>query len=68
MISAGLQAWVGQKSPDVKAPTPLHRALQYLHSVIKELVTVKMPSGIKATGQVGSSIWVTSPLINHVGS
>jgi hypothetical protein len=54
VITAGLHAWVSQKNPDVRAPTPLRRALQYIHSVIKELVTIKMPNGIKATGQVSA--------------
>jgi hypothetical protein len=52
IISPGLHAWAAQQNLDVKAPTPLRRALQCLYAMIKELVTVKMPSGLKATGQV----------------
>jgi hypothetical protein len=52
IISSGLQTWVGQKDPGVKAPTRLRRSLQYLHAMIKELASMKMLGGIKATGQV----------------
>jgi hypothetical protein len=51
-VSQGLQVWVASNDPSIRAPIQLKRNLQMFYSIAKELVSMKMLGGVKATGKV----------------
>lgn len=45
---------------------PLRRGLETLNAILKEFTSVKMPSGIKIMGQVGSLLFMIDDACAHV--